>query len=118
MEEVIYLIADEEGNLFTVKNWEDIFANLSLEELEDLYIICKYYITYEETIIKLKNSDLIEPLDEEYVEPPLEGVQNSLIVMSEKLGDEVIKTLDDRVLNLFQQNFSSGNQSNGFLHLN
>lgn len=113
MEEKIYLISDEEGNMFVVKDWDRLFNETASEDLEGIYIVTKYNYTLEEALMELENNGMIEKADDDNI-APLGDIVNSLDKMSEHIGMERIKELDDEVIKLL----SIPRQPPNFLHLN
>lgn len=118
-EEKNYLISDEEGNLFAVKDWEQLFELLKIEELEDLYIVTKYTHAFEEAMIELEERELIERVTEGTA--PIEEIANSLDKMGEYIGTERVLELDKIVKELLDN--KAGNIDNtidpiNFIHLN
>lgn len=115
-EEKVCLLADDEGNLFTVKDWNRLFTELSEDEVEDLYVVSKFFHSFEETMIEMEDKGLIESAKDD-AEAPLDLIANSLDKITEHLGMEKIKELDEKVKTLFDQGSDNINPSN-FMHLN
>ena len=114
-ENKIYLIVDENGNYFRVNNWEGLFTDINKKDIEELYIYQKWHYIIEETMVEFEEKNLIEKVSSGAA--PLEELANSIDKISEFLGSEKIKELDERVQEIIQSGLDNPNPSN-FMHLN
>ena len=114
-EEKNYLISDEEGNLFAVKDWDLLIKEVSREDLEDIYVVAKYTHSFEEAMIELEERGVIEKIKGGVA--PLEEIANSLDRITEEIGVERAKELDEKVKTLLSQK-SDDIDPASFMHLN
>ncbi|HUU89568.1 MAG TPA: hypothetical protein VMX17_17685 [Candidatus Glassbacteria bacterium] len=110
-----YLIADEEGNLYGVNSWVELFEVLEVDELEDLYVVTKYTHSLEEAMIELEEKNVIEQIKGGVA--PIEDIANSLDKISEQIGLERTKELDAKVKALLDSR-SKDIDPSSFMHLN
>lgn len=118
-EEKNYLISDEEGNLFAVKSWDELFELLNTEEVEDLYVVTKYTHAFEEAMIELEEKGMIQKVEGGVA--PIEDIANSLDKMGEYIGTDRVKELDQKVKILFDNKSGKVDKNidpSTFLHLN
>ena len=114
-EEKVYLLSDEDGNLFNVKDWDKLFIATTRSELEDLYVVAKYTHSVEEAMIELEEKGIIEKI--KGGDAPLEEIANSLDKITEEIGIERVKVLDVKVKMLLA-NRGDDIDPSSIMHLN
>jgi len=88
-----HTIVDEQFNLYIVNDWDRLIENITIEELEYIYITTKASFLIETRLNALIKKKIIIPSFDKNAYP-FKSVNNTLENIKEILGEGRIKELD------------------------